>query len=148
MRPSIHLFLGQEGVAMKTYQVAFCVVFLLLLVGSLSLGADQPRRAPCRAHPDLAGPCRPMQGLIGFAHGAYWAMVLNPGTKRILGLHRDIPFPQNLQDALGGRWNVVVFGDFVVCPFTKDVPGQMQSVCVESAAHLRVKKQKALSRNP
>jgi len=75
-------------------------------------------------------------------------MGLHLGTRRILGLHRDIHFPQNLQDVLGGRWDVVVFGDFVVCPFTKDVPGQMQSVCVASAAHLRVKKQKALSRNP
>src|SRR5438445_7714024 len=119
MRLSIRLFPGQEGVAMKTYQVAFLGVFLLLLVGSLSLGADKPRREPCRAHPALVGPCRPMQGLIGFAHGAYWAMVLHLGTKRILGIHRDIPFPQNLQDALGGRWDVMVFGDFVVCPFTK-----------------------------
>jgi hypothetical protein len=135
-------------VAIKTCRMACCGVFLLLLIGLLSIGAEETKREPCRANPDLVGPCMPMRGRIGVANGAYWAKIWKVGTKRILGIHRDIPLPQNLQDALGGRWDVVVIGDFVVCPFTKDIPGHMQSVCVESAAHLRVKKQDALHDTP
>jgi hypothetical protein len=32
----------------------------------------------------------------------------------------------------------VVFGDFEVCPLTKDRPGYMQFVCIEAASHLVV----------
>ncbi len=32
--------------------------------------------------------------------------------------------------------NQAVFADFVVCPLTKEKPGAMQMVCVESATHL------------
>ena len=135
-------------VPMKTCRMAFFGVFLLLLFGSLSIGAEAMKREPCNANPDLVGPCMPMRGRISFANGAYWAKIWKVGTKRILGIHRDIPLPQDLQDALGGRWDIVVFGDFVVCPFTQDVPGYMQSVCVESAAHLRVKQQGALHDTP
>jgi len=132
----------------KTCGVAFFGAFLLLLFGLLSIGAEELKREPCKGNPALVGPCMAMRGRIGFANGAYWAKIWKVGTQRMLGIHRDIPLPQNLHDALSGRWDVVVFGDFVVCPLTPDIPGHMQSVCVESAAHLRVKKQDDLSRNP
>src|SRR5215470_6417311 len=106
---------------MQTCRVAFFGALLLLLVRLLSLGAEETKREPCRTNPDLVGPCMPMRGRIGFANGAYWAKIWKVGTKRILGIHRDIPLPQNLHNALDGQWDVVVFGDFVVCPFTKDV---------------------------
>lgn len=30
-----------------------------------------------------------------------------------------------------------VFGDFVVCPLTKEFPGEMRHVCIQKMAHLR-----------
>ena len=32
-------------------------------------------------------------------------------------------------------WATEIYGDFNVCPFTKQKPGHMQMVCIESAAH-------------
>jgi hypothetical protein len=34
---------------------------------------------------------------------------------------------------------VAVYGDFEVCPFTRERKGYMQMVCVESASHTFVK---------
>src|SRR5262245_29939953 len=86
-------------------------------LGSLSL-AEATQREPCRGNPALVGPCVRLRGRIGFTNGAYWAQIWKVGTRRLLGVRREIALPQNLDDALGGRWDVVVFGDFVVCPFT------------------------------
>jgi hypothetical protein len=35
-------------------------------------------------------------------------------------------------------WDNEVYGDFLVCPFTKFKPGHMQFVCIDSAKHLVV----------
>lgn len=32
--------------------------------------------------------------------------------------------------------NGVIYGDFLVCPLTRQVAGEMQLVCVESAQHV------------
>ncbi len=69
------------------------------------------------------------------------------GTNRILGveehLHSDnenpeVPWiPENLSERL--EPGAAVLGDFEVCPLTKERPGEMQMVCVESASKLVVK---------
>jgi hypothetical protein len=41
----------------------------------------------------------------------------------------DVIYNTNIRDQ-------VVFADFVVCPLTKEKPGEMQMVCVESATNL------------
>jgi hypothetical protein len=33
-----------------------------------------------------------------------------------------------------------LFGDFTVCPFTAEKPGEMEMVCVESGTNLEVRK--------
>jgi hypothetical protein len=33
--------------------------------------------------------------------------------------------------------NYFIFGDFVVCPLEKEIPGAMRSVCIKSAQNLR-----------
>jgi hypothetical protein len=35
-----------------------------------------------------------------------------------------------------------MFGDFLVCPFTRSQPGEMQLVCIESGKNLVVRKRK------
>jgi hypothetical protein len=35
-----------------------------------------------------------------------------------------------------------IFGDFVVCPLTKDVPGEMRHVCIKEARNLKLVKRK------
>jgi hypothetical protein len=36
-------------------------------------------------------------------------------------------------------WGVEAYGDFTVCPFTKQKPGEMQMVCIESAEQVLYK---------
>jgi hypothetical protein len=65
------------------------------------------------------------------------------GTDRILGVTgsgaaddaEDAIAPDNLLRALNGDEHFV-FGDFEVCPFTKEREGHMRMVCVERADNL------------
>lgn len=43
----------------------------------------------------------------------------------------DVIYKTNIRDQ-------AVFADFVACPLTKENPGEMQMVCVESATHIVV----------
>jgi len=65
------------------------------------------------------------------------------GTHRVLGVlpSEDEIIPKNLRKALdnAGQWPEV-YGDFEVCPFTREKPDEMQMVCVESASHLVIRK--------
>jgi hypothetical protein len=65
------------------------------------------------------------------------------GTDRVLGVlpSENEIIPINLSKALetAGQYPEV-YGDFEVCPFTKEKPETMQMVCVESANHLVVMK--------
>ena len=44
--------------------------------------------------------------------------------------------PKNLRRRLD--FQHFVFGDFEVCPFTEEKPGEMQMVCVQNASHLKL----------
>jgi hypothetical protein len=37
-------------------------------------------------------------------------------------------------------WDAEAYGDFEVCPFTKERPGEMRMVCVEKAENVTIKK--------
>ena len=108
------------------------------LVGATASAAIAATAVACAGNAELIAACTTIRGRIALTNGAYWAHIWKVGTRRVVGIRREIPLPANLRDALGGRSDVVVFGDFVVCPFTRDVRGRMQSVCVESATRLRV----------
>jgi hypothetical protein len=65
------------------------------------------------------------------------------GTNRLLGVHEieygDNPerplMPVQLGQQMGGD-KYELYGDFEVCPLTKERAGWMQMVCVESASHV------------
>lgn len=38
--------------------------------------------------------------------------------------------------------DVTIFGDYLVCPFTRSKPGEMQLVCIESGKNLTVLQRK------
>jgi hypothetical protein len=54
------------------------------------------------------------------------------GTNRILGV-QDGPLPIELGEKMD--WDVQAWGDFEVCPLTRQRPGWMQMVCIESSDH-------------
>jgi hypothetical protein len=60
------------------------------------------------------------------------------GTRRILRVESGAdPLLKFLGDDPVNANNYFIFGDFVVCPLEKEIPGAMRSVCIKSAQNLR-----------
>ncbi len=91
----------------------------------------------CKTDPDIIDACFMVHGRLSAWNGTPTMRIWRVGTKRILGV-RDDPLPKNLESEM--NWGVEAWGDFEVCPFTKERPGVMQTVCIESAEHVFFKK--------
>jgi hypothetical protein len=88
----------------------------------------------CKTDPDIIGACFAVHGRLSAWNGGPSLRIWKVGTKRILGDHDDWPLPQNLAERMG--WEGEAWGDFEVCPFTRERPGEMQMVCVESGKNI------------
>jgi hypothetical protein len=106
----------------------------------------------CKDDPELVGPCFQLHGKLFVANGTPSARILRLGTKRILGVseyHKSY-----MPDALEGRltWDDIVYGDYVLCPFSHEEPGKMQFVCIQSGSRVllerRVEGKLTLTRLP
>ena len=119
---------------------------VLILCGIVS--ARSPPVAvekPCREHPQLVGKCFNVHGRLSTYNGNPAVRLWRIGTKRVLGVsdqrfslagYRNIPV--DLSKQLNGETEIL--GDFLVCPFTRPRPGEMQLMCIESAKNIVVKK--------
>lgn len=87
----------------------------------------------CKGDPDIVGACFTVHGRMAVYNGGPAYRIWRIGTDRILGLQDDI-VPESIAANLT-RENAA-FGDFYVCPFTKQKPGEMQFICVESASKI------------
>jgi hypothetical protein len=92
----------------------------------------------CKTDPDIVGACFTVHGRLSLWNGSPSLRVWRVGTNRILGVDDDHPLPQSIAKQMD--WGVEAWGDFEVCPFTKERPGVMQLVCVESVEHVLFKK--------
>lgn len=99
----------------------------------------------CREHPQLVGKCFNVRGRLSTFNGNPAVRLWRIGTRRVLGVsdqrirvpgYRNIP--EDLSRQLDGKNEI--FGDFLVCPFTRARPGEMQLMCIESAKNVVVKK--------
>ena len=114
-------------------------VSILLIVGHCIAATPKPL---CKGNPQLVGDCYSIRGRVRFYNGNPSYRIWIIGTNRLLGLSehlgtttdREWPIvPENLSNLMN-PWDDV-FGNFVVCPFTKYTSGWMQFVCVESASN-------------
>lgn len=99
----------------------------------------------CRQHPQLVGKCFTVHGRLSVYNGAPAMRIWKVGTKRMLGISEQrfaIQGCRNVPEAIQNQLNqdVEVFGDFLVCPFTRPRAGEMQLVCIEDGKNLRVQK--------
>lgn len=83
-----------------------------------------------------------VHGRMQAGNGTPSVRIWRVGTKRMLGVP-EVPVDGDPDVAslphVIYETNILdqaVFADFVVCPLTKEKPGEMQMVCVESATHL------------
>jgi hypothetical protein len=98
---------------------------------------------PCRLHPQVIGKSFVVHGALRLYNGMPSARVWGIGTKRILGISEGRFYLEgycNLPKWLEAKmdWDTEIIGDFVVYPFTKDKPGVMRLVCIDTAYNLKV----------
>ena len=84
----------------------------------------------CATDPAIVAPCFELRGRLSFWNGTPSARIWRVGTSRLLGVHRD-GLPPDLASQMGG-FDAEAWATFEVCPFTKERPGRMQFVCIES----------------
>jgi len=87
----------------------------------------------CKADPDLVGACFTVHGRMALYNGSFNYRIWRIGTERLLGVRDDV-VPDTLAANLG--WDDVAFGDFYVCPLTRNRPEHMQMICVESVSNV------------
>jgi hypothetical protein len=122
-------------------------VAALLLIVCGSVAARSPSVPPeksCREHPQLVGKCSTVHGRLAVYNGNPAVRLRRIGARRLLGVsdqrfklpeYRNIP--ESLAQQLKGENELV--GDFLICPFTRSKPGEMQLICIESAKNLEVR---------
>ena len=127
------------------------VILLLLLIASVNVWAQTPARdakeKSCRTHPMLVGRCFTLYGRLSVYNGAPALRLWKVGTRRMLGISEQrfaVEGYRNVPEHIESQVNqdVDVFGDFLVCPFTRPRPGEMQLVCIEEGKNLVVRRQK------
>jgi hypothetical protein len=114
--------------------MAICAVVVAL---AMPTRADKKR--VCKANREVIGECFRLHGRLAGYNGNPTYRIWRIGTKRLLGVHDDEKvgplMPEWLQRKVDFErfW---VYGDFEVCPLTKEEPEEMQIVCVESASNI------------
>ena len=92
----------------------------------------------CKSDPDIMEACFTIHGRLNVWNGSPSLRIWPVGTRRIMGVLDEYPLPGELDDY--DLLNGAAWGDFEVCPFTKDRQGWMRMVCVESASKVTYKK--------
>jgi hypothetical protein len=117
---------------------------LTVLIGVLALSCGPGvvlAKELCKENPQVVGSCFTVHGRLSLYNGNPGIRIWWIGTKRILGVtggEGEETLPQEMKDQLAD--NVFVYGDFLVCAFTKERAGYMRYVCIESGKNLIVRK--------
>ena len=123
----------------------------LLLIFWAGVSARSPvqeaSEKSCHEHPRLTGKCFSVHGRLSVYNGAPAVRIRRIGTRRVLGVSEqrfNLPGYRNLPESLAHELNGdnEILGDFLVCPFTRPKPREMQLVCIESAKNVAVQKRK------
>jgi hypothetical protein len=125
--------------------ITICLILLLLISGSTFFGQEAPKSSskPCRAQPALVDKCFNVRGRLSLYNGAPTIRLWKLGTKRILGVSASYSqagysnIPEEIEKLL--KWDNEVWGDFLVCPFTRQKAKEMQMICIESGKNIVVR---------
>jgi hypothetical protein len=112
-------------------------------------GAQAAQPQACRTSHHRVGECRTVHGRMQIGNGTPAARIWIVGTKRMIGVW-DPAFadpesvesqPAPLRRAFASApFRTRAYGDFEVCPFTRDRPGWMQMACIASVGRLVVRR--------
>ena len=128
---------------LRHFATLLALVSCTVISGGVASSGVQEKS--CREHPRLIGRCFNVRGRLATYSGNPALRILRLGTKRVLGVSdqrfKEPGFnniPEDLSRQLTG--DNTITGDFLVCPFTKSKPGEMQLVCIESARNTAINK--------
>jgi len=123
-------------------EIAQFILAVSLVATAGSANADE-LASPCKGNPEIAskivGKCFMVRGRANYANGIPFRLWI-VGTHRIVAPTNIPPKVADYLDLGVPAFDVVVFGDYEICPIEKDIPGWMRSVCIESATHLKATK--------
>ena len=119
------------------------IIIAILAISSAQLGNADDIIKPengCKDNPTLVADCFTIHGRIFASNGNPGVRIWPIGTKRHIGvLHSENEvMPEVIKKYITFGTNI--YGDFLVCPFSKAREGWMQFVCIESASNLVVEK--------
>ena len=92
----------------------------------------------CETNYRIVDECYETRGRLQAANGNPSVRIWKVGTKRILGVKNENleNLPKKVKEDFS--FGVYVFADYKVCPLTKEKPGHMQMVCIESMKNIRI----------
>ena len=92
----------------------------------------------CETNFRIVDECYETRGRLQAANGNPSVRIWKVGTKRILGVRNEKL--ENLPKVVKEKFapGVFIFADYKVCPLTKEKPGHMQMVCIESMKNIRI----------
>lgn len=125
---------------------SFFPVFCAFFVALPAWAANE-----CKHNPKLVGACFVVHGNLHVSNGTPDLRIRKIGTRRILGIVDITGEPEGESEApANAPLNVMkklsafgtftnVYGDYEVCPLTREQPGVMQMVCIESGSQMVTK---------
>ena len=129
---------------------AFAILIFLVVVGSsfaASQNSNKVQNKSCKDHPKVIGACFTVSGRLSVYNGAPTLRIWKTGTRRMLGVSEQrfqevgyVNVPEDIRAKV--NFDTDLFGSFLVCPFTRSRPGEMQMVCVESGRNLQTRVRK------
>src|SRR4051812_15051432 len=112
-------------------------IAILLALVPAACNVTAAEAPACATNPEIIGACFNVRGRLSFWNGAPSACIWPIGTKRMQGVHDD-ELPGQIRSRMA-TFDTELWGDFQVCPFTRERPGHMQFVCVESWRNITVR---------
>jgi hypothetical protein len=101
----------------------------------------------CKTSQKIVGRCATIRGRFFVANGTPAIRIWPIGTRRLLGVtdgqgdpEGQSTVPVNVKRLMGlDAFSRDIYGSYEVCPLTRQMPGHMQTVCIERASHLSVR---------
>lgn len=122
-------------------------IALALLLMCADANAAPPSSLACKNSPHLVGPCFTVHGRLAVYNGSNVFRIWPIGTHRLIAIvnvdDRTVEpvLPPEIEGPLerGTATGVALFGDYEVCPVTRQKPGTMQDVCLIRGTNLIAK---------
>ena len=115
-------------------------VFVLATTFNSAMAQEASPAKVCEKRPEVVDQCYTTRGRLALYNGNPSFRIWKVGTDRLLGVREGSPENPMMPFDLFYGTDAKIFADFKVCPLTKERPGWMQIVCVQSAENIRVEK--------